>query len=160
MPTNNKKKSLKQIKGLEKAHPYSRKALQMNRVLLRTESIKQNNVQNAIPKQYKVERVLAFKELIQMNTGMDHHDLISIYINRNNAEMESLELVHALRKNRPPPAKLINLQNLKKANIQEYEAGFEVPCFDADNILFLEEWKGDFNAMQNIKMVRVCKVQQ
>jgi hypothetical protein len=35
MGTNNRKKNLKDIKGLDKAHPYSRKAIQMKRAIQR-----------------------------------------------------------------------------------------------------------------------------
>ena len=44
MTVNNRKKSLKDIKGLDKAHPYSRKSIQMKRVLQRNFKLSENSL--------------------------------------------------------------------------------------------------------------------
>ena len=53
MGTNNRKKTLKQIKGLDKAHPYSRKATQMKRVIQRNGQLQEKSLDRIASKQLK-----------------------------------------------------------------------------------------------------------
>jgi hypothetical protein len=61
MTVNNRKKSLKQITGLSKAHPYSRKAVQMKRVLQRSFTLNENSIKKANCKSVKSKLILQFR---------------------------------------------------------------------------------------------------
>jgi translation machinery-associated protein 16 len=130
---NNKKKSLKQIKGWQEAHPFSRKAKQVVRVL----STK-NKTKTVNPK------LLFFKQ----NILETEHLTIMNYINRNDDEIEKLQ-----KKNHP---KVDILNALKQKELKEYAMGFELPKFTADNLSRLAKWNGLNDGeieMTTIKMV-------
>ncbi|OLY80820.1 hypothetical protein AYI68_g5082 [Smittium mucronatum] len=64
MLPNNKKKSLKKIKGKDKAHPYSRKAKQMSRAIERSEKMtlrKSSHLANMLP---RANRFVWFRDYI------------------------------------------------------------------------------------------------
>lgn len=157
---NNKKKNVSSIKGIDRAHPYSRKAAQFKRAVMRQDKLAHRKAEREEPRRRAVDRLVWFKYSIDDNTDKplseeEMHSIAMMYINRNDDEMEDLK--QQLRKDRPKPAKLGMLQLLKEKDIKEYRDGvLEMPLMsDATNIRVLKEWDGDFNSMQRIKMTRM-----
>jgi translation machinery-associated protein 16 len=148
---NNKKKALKQVKGLDKAHPYSRKATQMNRIILRKATISANELKRADSKSLLVQRMLAFQEVIDMPV----HEMIDAYICRNDDEIAELRDAQRGRSNRVIPARLSLLENLRLKDVAEYKNGMEVPEQSPKNVERLKNWNGDHNSITQIKTVRV-----
>ncbi|KAJ3261188.1 hypothetical protein HK103_006497 [Boothiomyces macroporosus] len=153
--TNNKKKTLKNIKGLDKAHPYSRKASQMKRAILRTSTMSTKDSLRQEPKQRVVDKLLWFKEKADDVLTLDQlREVIEEYINRNMEEI--MELKKNWRQGRPKPNRLDLLENLHSKEMQDFKLGFEVPDLtNKDVIDYYKVWKGDYNAISDIKIVRV-----
>ncbi|KAJ3270283.1 hypothetical protein HDV01_000398 [Terramyces sp. JEL0728] len=153
--TNNKKKTLKNIKGLDKAHPYSRKASQMKRAILRTSTMSTKDSLRQEPKQRVVDKLLWFKEKAGNVLPMDElREVIEEYINRNMDEI--IELKKNWRQGRPKPSRLDLLENLHSKELQDFKLGFEVPDLtDSAVIDYYKAWKGDYNAISDIKIIRV-----
>lgn len=159
MGTNNRKKSLKDIKGLDKAHPYSRKATQMKRAIQRTEILSQKQKSKKGEKELKVIKLAWFKDFKRCDfDGLK--EAVEKYINRNAVEIK--ELKDQMRPNRPKPSRLLLLENLYEQQLQEYiQSGFEVPDLrDSDTIYALQHWNEDYNAISTIKLVRIKKDQE
>ncbi|KAJ3039546.1 hypothetical protein HDV00_012122 [Rhizophlyctis rosea] len=156
---NNKVHNVKNIKDLDKAHPYSRKAVQARRALNRAETIEKKASGRNVERTRRVERTLWFKfavpEDINVATPELVHDIIQQYIGRNDEEIAKLRAT--LRKNRPRPARLDLLETLRAKDLQEYAtSGIDMPNLtDAKNLNLLRSWEGDYNNMDNIKTVRV-----
>ncbi|KAI8895727.1 translation machinery-associated protein 16 [Globomyces pollinis-pini] len=155
--TNNKVKKMKNIKGLSKAHPYSRKATQMKRVLMREDSTAHKEQLRNEPKQRAVDKLLWFKnasEEFETVTIDDLHDLVLSYIERNDPEI--LELKAKLRKGRPRPNRLDNLEMLKSTELGNYKIGFEVPNLtNPDVFKSMKKWEGDYNAIDTLTTIRI-----
>ncbi|KAI8924591.1 hypothetical protein BC831DRAFT_464756 [Entophlyctis helioformis] len=158
---NNKIKKISNIKNIEKAHPYSRKATQMNRAVLREERTAQKKVERDGPKRMAVERMLWFKYAMPDDkpalSDADLHDIVTDYINRNDDEIDKLHKQHQARKERPKPTKLDILEALRAKDSLEYSHGtIEVPALtDARTVELLKAWDGDHNSMSSIKKIRV-----
>lgn len=160
MPTNNKKKSLKKIKGKEVAHPYSRKAQQMRRALHRMEAMStkqavKNNKQTAY-----TDKLLFFKYAVQ-DDSITHlpldemHQLVEMYINRHEDEIEKLTPVGKRTKSN----RLVLLASLRDSEMQEYKgSGIEIPDLGSkSNVEVLRKWEGDYNGRDLIKMIHLVK---
>ncbi|KXN65300.1 hypothetical protein CONCODRAFT_80802 [Conidiobolus coronatus NRRL 28638] len=142
---NNKRHSLKDIKNKDKAHPYSRKANQIQRAIDRSIKVEK--------KKMRAERFLWFshaldEELISA-TMEEVHDLIQTYLDRNEEELST--------NSKSFQADMIKLQHAKE--LKEYEVeGFEVPDLtNMKNVKLLREWDGDVNSIQSIKSVIITK---
>ncbi|TPX72663.1 hypothetical protein SpCBS45565_g00057 [Spizellomyces sp. 'palustris'] len=155
---NNKKLKLSKIKASDKAHPYSRKAVQMRRAINRQDKLVKQKSASDERKTRTVERMLWFKyalpEDISIATNELVHDIIKQYIARN--EEELAEIRGKLRQGRPRPSRLDLLENLKSKDEQEYINGIEIPVLtDAKNVTILRAWEGDYNGIDRIKVVVV-----
>ncbi|EGF79990.1 hypothetical protein BATDEDRAFT_5937, partial [Batrachochytrium dendrobatidis JAM81] len=140
---NNKKKSVSSIKGLDKAHPYSRKALQVQRALHRDTELTKKKADRDNHKRLAVERLLWFKfaapDPPAEITEADVHSIIDMYINRNEDEIS--QIMSQLRKNRPKPGRLGILESLREKDLAEYNAGIEIPSLtDTKNVEMLKNW--------------------
>ncbi|KAJ3278217.1 hypothetical protein HK104_002552 [Borealophlyctis nickersoniae] len=156
---NNKKHNVSDIKDLDKAHPYSRKATQARRALNRQATIGKKAAERNTERSRLVDRTVWFKyalaEDITCATMAQVHDIILSYISRNDDEIEKLK--SNLRKGRPRPARLELLETLRGKDLQEYATGgIELPDLtDAKNLSLFRAWEGDYNALDKIKFVRV-----
>ncbi|KAJ3329026.1 hypothetical protein HDU76_008798 [Blyttiomyces sp. JEL0837] len=155
---NNRKIKVSKIKGIEKAHPYSRKADQLRRAYAREERIGKAKSAKDIEKTRAVDRMIWFKYALPDDVPCADqemlHDLISQYINRNSAEMTTLQ--STIRPNRPKPSKLTLLEMLKSKDQQEYNAGITIPDLtDPANVVVLRSFEGDYNALPRIKVISV-----
>ncbi|KAJ3101879.1 hypothetical protein HDU97_000992 [Phlyctochytrium planicorne] len=156
MPNNTKKK-ISKIKGAEKAHPHSRKAVQLRRALARDERIiKQKGYKNQIQRA-AVDRMVFFKFALQddvkMATNELMHELVELYeefpsfVLDSSLMVENLnpdafqyrsryitrnddeikELQDAQRPGKPKPARLLQLEQQKERDAYEYTVGFSIP---------------------------------
>ncbi|KAI8817951.1 translation machinery-associated protein 16 [Fimicolochytrium jonesii] len=157
---NNRVIKMSKVKQSEKAHPYSRKAVQMRRAMNREDKLAKNKSASDVKKTRAVERMLWFKyaldEELTAATKEQVHDIIGQYINRY--DLEIAELTENMRKGRPPPARLELLKTLRSKDIQEYNTGIEVPqMMHPKNVVALRKWEGDYNGIGEIKTVVVRK---
>ncbi|KAJ3142644.1 hypothetical protein HK100_011934 [Physocladia obscura] len=144
--------------GIEKAHPFSRKAKQVRRAYAREERLSKIKTIGDEVKTRVVDRLVWFKyalpDDVEVATPEIVHDLIDQYINRNNDEIEALRAT--IRPNRPKPAKLELYNMLMGKDRHEYRTGMKLPdLLNAANVVKLRRWEGDYNGMQAIKMVTV-----
>ena len=154
---NNKKKSVDKIKGLDRAHPYSRKAVQLNRAIHREETLKKKALKTTA-QDLKWERMTNFQKIVEDVDQIDNiHDFILQYINRHAADIEQLKA--QVRPNRPKPPKLAIYQALLEKDMKEYENGIEIPnVADPKVFKILKNWSGDYNSISDITMTRIKKV--
>ncbi|KAJ3077666.1 hypothetical protein HK102_005049 [Quaeritorhiza haematococci] len=156
---NNKKHNLSKIKGTDRAHPYSRKAQQARRVMHREERIEKAKSARDKERTRQIDRILYFKfavsEDLTVATMDDVHEVVKMYIERNDDEITTLK--SQLRKGRPKPPKLEMLEQIKANDQRDYENGtFELPdIIDTKNLRTLRSWEGDHNAVQQIKMMKI-----
>jgi translation machinery-associated protein 16 len=157
MGTNNKKKTLKDIKGLEKAHPYSRKATQMKRAIGRQASLSAKDTLRNEPRKRAVDKLLWFKDHLPLHdtlTKSEIHDIIDGYVNRNAKEI--MELKKNWREGRPKPNRLDLLESLQSQNQKEYKAGIEMPDLSLPgNVEILRKWDGQYGGITRIVSTRV-----
>ncbi|KAF7731456.1 translation machinery-associated protein 16 [Apophysomyces ossiformis] len=156
-----KRLTLKTIKNRENVHPYSRKARQISRVYMRKEKLeKKSNERSNNP---KAERWLwfrfAFDESLSFATKADIHDLIDMYLKRNDEELQKLrEERESSSFKRPKSSRENLLEALIQSERAEYVSGFELPDLtNGKNVKLLREWDGDQNGMSRIKTIRVTE---
>ena len=153
---------MKSIKGLDTAHPYSRKATQMKRVIQREAFMSEKTKARQAPKQQVLGKIDYFQNKVKDKSSIsmqECHEIINEYINRNSKEME--QLTAGVRKGRPKPNRLVLLQNLMESETAEYEAGIEIPDFvSLEGLKKLQEFCGHYNARDHLIMVRVRKSDQ
>ncbi|KAI8851987.1 hypothetical protein BC829DRAFT_385675 [Chytridium lagenaria] len=152
---NNAVKKMSKIKGVEKAHPHSRRAVQMRRALAREEKMSKIKVIKNHLHRAAVDRMIFFKfalpEDIKVATLELMHDLIDQYICRNDEEIA--EMKEYVRPGALKPAKLIQLESQKEKDILEYSSGFSIPnMLEIKNVQRLRAFEGDYNGMGNISM--------
>lgn len=135
---NNKKKALKQVKGLDKAHPYSRKARQMNSIIARKNAVSNAKVKSLHNQQLKINRLLKMAEILKNQNITNSIALIQTYISRNDSEISQLQA--QARLNRPKNPRLALLTSLKQKDEAEFKAGMEVPDMNPKNIETLLNW--------------------
>ena len=161
-----RKLSLRDIKSIDKAHPYSRKASQVNRVIQRASKLDSRKSTSKTTRQDPVvERFLWFKYAMDpdskcLSSSEEEHQLVQQYIDRHSDELQ--DLISKNRKGQPPHK--ANRQHWLSMLIdkerREYEkSGFRMPDLtDCDNVLLLRRWEGDFNAMWQFKTKELLKI--
>ena len=128
---NNKRHTIKQMqgKGKDKMHPSSRKGHQMERILLRSDKLKQATRRQYNAKELKVERPLFFIYSMTSPDPLTLDQLKSLiqdkFIGRNDESIKELESKR--RPGRPKDAKLVSAELAKEIEMSEYKSGFEVP---------------------------------
>ncbi|OZJ06140.1 hypothetical protein BZG36_01018 [Bifiguratus adelaidae] len=156
---NNKRHTLKTIKGKDAMHPSSRKAVQVTRVLLRNDRIQAKAKDRIAMVNPKVERWLWFRDLLGEDTPSipkaDLYTLIEQYISRNDAELEELKTTHR-KGQRPKAAREDVLAALIAKERDEYKKGMEIPDITKPkNVTLLRQWNGDRNSMSRIQTIRL-----
>ena len=150
---------MKSIKNLDTAHPYSRKATQMKRVIQRESFMNEKTKHREAPKTKVLSKIDYFQKQVEGKTSVslqECHEIIDNYINRNLQEIE--ELVKNVRKGRSKPNKLVILENLRDSEYLEYDQGFELPDFvSPEGLKKLQEFCGHFNARDHLIMTRIKK---
>ncbi|TPX30729.1 hypothetical protein SmJEL517_g05777 [Synchytrium microbalum] len=151
-----KKLSVKDVKG--SAHPYSRKARQLERSHLREDKLKTGKEVRWASRQKILDKAAFFKFAISDDDSVASadqvHDAVTMYMQRNDKEIARLEA--ETRPNRPRSKNLPILYSLKEQEEKEYLQGIlEIPDLrDADNVKVLKEWNGGEDSFARIKWAR------
>eukprot|EP00833_Pecoramyces_ruminatium_P013842 jgi/Orpsp1_1/1187874/evm.model.d7180000060839.1 len=107
-----KKLTVKSVKNYENAHPYSRKAHQVQRAMLREEKYSKTKNAKMAENNLEIEKYQWFRNAIpEERTNLTLEELtntIERYINRNDEEIENI--TSNLRKGRPTPQRLTLLK--------------------------------------------------
>ncbi|KAI9230120.1 MAG: hypothetical protein DHS80DRAFT_12922, partial [Piptocephalis tieghemiana] len=134
----NRKITLKTIKNREKAHPFSRKANQMNRAILRTERLQKA----------KAARL-----------GLEMRPILESFISRYDEEMFELEANR--RPGRPKSGRETELELLRQREAETYTAGMDVPDLTSPStVKILRAWDGDHNSILRIRTIRLTAPSQ
>ncbi|KAJ2064585.1 translation machinery-associated protein 16 [Coemansia sp. S146] len=166
---NNKRKRVSKIKDKEKAHPYSRKARQINRAMHKETNIaraKSERINAALGRGQKIvwfrdnmdkgEEDVDAKLKKKMWTMVELRQLVDVYLTRNDEEMETILAKKEEGKNLLQKESLF-LQ-LVDSEVKEAKlAGVEVPDLTNGAVVkALRAWDGDLNSITTIKLV-TCK---
>ncbi|PVU99437.1 hypothetical protein BB559_000713 [Furculomyces boomerangus] len=160
---NNKKKSLKSIRGKDKAHPYSRKAKQMHRAIERSDKLDDRKDKHLTKNLPKAQKFVWFKEKLKFDDSEkkknlkkeELYELAKEYIQRND------DMVEQIKANRRENRQLTSKDELfiDAVNKEKREAevnGLEVPTLTESSVFkALMEWDGDLNSIRLVKSARV-----
>ncbi|KAJ2747785.1 translation machinery-associated protein 16 [Coemansia sp. BCRC 34301] len=171
---NNKRKRVSKIKDKEKAHPYSRKARQINRAMHKETNIakaKSERINAALGRGQKVvwfrdnmdksdshddEEESDEKPKKKMWTMLELRQLVDVYLARNDEDVEAILAKKSEGKNLPQKESLF-LQLVESENKEAKLAGVEVPDLTNGAVVkVLRAWDGDLNSITTIKLV-TCK---
>ncbi|ORX53889.1 hypothetical protein BCR36DRAFT_323322 [Piromyces finnis] len=153
-----KKLTVKSVKGYENAHPYSRKAHQVQRAMLREEKNSKTKTAKTAENNIEIEKYQFFRSQVPEGKGRltleELTNAIEKYIDRNNEEIENITA--SLRKGRVAPPRLTLLKALKKKEQEEFDHGMFVPDLTiVKNVETLRKWKNDWNSIKLIRLVKV-----
>ncbi|KAJ2885197.1 translation machinery-associated protein 16 [Coemansia aciculifera] len=166
---NNKRKRVSKIKDKEKAHPYSRKARQINRAMHKETHIakaKSERINMALGRGQKIvwfrdnmdkgEEDVDAKLKKKVWTMVELRQLVDVYLARNDEEIETILAKKEEGKNLLQKESLF-LQ-LVDSEVKEAKlAGVEVPDLTNGAVVkALRAWDGDLNSITTIKLV-TCK---
>ncbi|KAI5296197.1 hypothetical protein KEM52_005217 [Ascosphaera acerosa] len=164
MPVNLSKVQKKIIKkkGKDALHENSRDSRQLRRAGAREEKLSQAARVTMRARQGYVNRVEFFQEQLPEDvssftmTEEEMHALTDRYLARVDEEISTL--TREQRKNRPPPKRLLDLQETRAAELKEFETGFWVPDLtDETSARRLKAWNGEWSALSAIKFARLLK---
>jgi translation machinery-associated protein 16 len=153
---NNRKHTLKNIKGKHKAHPYSRKANQIHRSILRQDKIEHQKKQRQLEHERIVERYLWFKNELDSNVSSlsqsEFDLLVKKYFSRHDMELERLREQRKYGK-RPKSTREELLETLKVKEQNDYLQGvLDIP--DLTNPIIvkaLRDWDGQYHSISLIR---------
>ncbi|KAI8903749.1 translation machinery-associated protein 16 [Gorgonomyces haynaldii] len=152
---NNKKKNVSNIKGLDKAHPYSRKATQLNRAVVRNINLQEKRKLQSAKHQLIVDKLVSLQTILRGNEALTAHELIQAYIARNDAEIKHL---NEKRRNNSKTNRQQLLESLRQKDEQDYSVGFEIPDIsDPEMRQTFIQWDQDYNSISILKMQRFVK---
>jgi translation machinery-associated protein 16 len=100
-------------------------ATQINRANVRSAKLLKSRSTTTKNRSKVIDRLVWFKyaldDTLTSPTKEDIHDLIEMYIGRNDEEIE--KLTGQLRKGRTKPSRLVNLEMLRQTEMDEYAEG-------------------------------------
>ncbi|WWD04720.1 hypothetical protein V865_002791 [Kwoniella europaea PYCC6329] len=125
----NRRITKKAIKGKENLHPSSRKAAQLTRVNLRVDKLKSQAKARKDYADAKLQRPLFFLHSLSSPHPLSLASLkaliTEVYLARFDSRIEELNAER--RAGRPKPKELLELEEIKKREKNDYESGMEVP---------------------------------
>ncbi|RKP11222.1 translation machinery-associated protein 16 [Piptocephalis cylindrospora] len=154
----NRKITLKTIKNREKAHPFSRKANQMNRVFLRSEKLQKAKSARLGHMEETVQRFLAFRDALSPETitmtREEMRQVLETYVSRYDEEMFQLEADR--RPGRPKTGRETELELLRLRETESYASGLDVPNLTSPSMVkILRGWDGDHNSITRFRTIRL-----
>ncbi|OAD05535.1 hypothetical protein MUCCIDRAFT_80621 [Mucor lusitanicus CBS 277.49] len=156
----NRKITLKTIKNREAIHPYSRKAHQISRVYQRKEKLavkEKNKANNPLGERWLWFRY-AFEEDKSVATKPEMHELIELYLERHDDEINELEKDRSRGHKKPKNARQQLLESIKAREASEYISGMELPDMtNGKTLKLLRDWDGDKNSMPRMTTIRLQK---
>lgn len=150
---------------MDKVHPCSRKAVQLDRIILRRDKLqKQLQTRRTSLTTPKIERYLWFKFAVDpdvKDVSVDTmHGLMQLYLTRFDEELTAIKQETAMHGRNSKAARQNKLEMQLKQDAQMYnDSGFEVPDYRCAKTLkyMREQWEGDINSIQLIKTVSLKK---
>lgn len=153
-------------------HPKSRKAAKMH--LKEQRKLKMAGKTSVGGQRLQVlgEKLLWFHDNLQLilndedlkMSQKNMLDLISAYIDRNEAELEQINLKNSIgggqfKKRNQHQSRLDAIVLAKKTESEEFEGcGLEVPdLLDTENLNKFKDWNGELRFVQNFKLKRMTK---
>ncbi|KAH9495426.1 translation machinery-associated protein 16 [Bulinus truncatus] len=163
MPKVNKPKlTLKDIKD-RPVHPYSRKALQLNKQLLREKKVESAKTNQFVKSELLAEKLIWFQERPDdrhIYTKQDMIDLVMQYRDRFSDELDQIDIVQSVgnrQQSKQHVAREASVKMTIEDETNQFESsGIEVP--DLINKKHLEEfkkWNGEIKFIQNLKLRKI-----
>ncbi|ORZ18991.1 hypothetical protein BCR42DRAFT_411995 [Absidia repens] len=157
---NNKRHTLKTVKKREELHPYSRKAQQLSRIIMRKDKLTTTRGATTT-KDLLAQRWMWFRfaldESLPCTTKADMHDMIEMYLERNDDELKRLQQERVTTK-RPKTSREHMIEAAIASDKDEYKSGMELPDLtNGKAVKLLRAWEGDTNGMNLIKTIRLHK---
>ncbi|OCF31315.1 translation machinery-associated protein 16 [Kwoniella heveanensis BCC8398] len=153
----------KTIKGKEGLHPGSRKAAQLTRVNLRTDKLKQQAKARKDYAEAKLQRPLFFLHALSSPNPLSLPSLqaliTEVYIARHDDRIN--ELISERRPGRPKSKELLELEEVKKREMAEYDTGMEVPDLtDAPTVRLMYTWLTNDTSIahSHVDLLRLIRV--
>ncbi|WVF69317.1 hypothetical protein IAT40_004093 [Kwoniella sp. CBS 6097] len=153
----------KTIKGKEGLHPGSRKAAQLTRVNLRTDKLKQQAKARKDYAEAKLQRPLFFLHSLTSPHPLSLPSLkaliTEVYIARHDDRIN--ELMGERRPGRPKSKELMELEEVKKREMAEYETGMEVPDLtDAPTVRLMYTWLSNDTSIahSHVDLLRLIRI--
>ncbi|KAJ2726904.1 translation machinery-associated protein 16 [Coemansia sp. Benny D115] len=176
MSPNNKRKRVNNIKGREKAHPYSRKARQIDRAMHKESQIAKTKSDRLSMALSRGQRLVWFRDNMDELTYSHEPDsphisksgkkvtwsmndlgtLVAEFLKRHEEELEAIE--EKKKAGKPVSSKdAFFLENVKAEKMEAEMSGLDVPDLTNGKIVkFMRTWDGDVNSVSNITTIK-CK---
>ncbi|GFR70470.1 translation machinery-associated protein 16 [Elysia marginata] len=145
-------------------HPYSRKALKLNKQHIHEKKLEDAKSNTKLKTEITAEKVKWFQDNLDdrhLYTKQDMIDLVTAYRNRFAEELEQISIVQAVgnrqSQSRQHASREAAIRLTREDETNQFEgSGIEVP--DLINKKHLEElrkWEGDLNQIQNLKFRKI-----
>lgn len=100
----------------------------------------------------------AFEEDKPVATKPEMHELIELYLERHDEEINELEKDRNRGHKKPKNARQQLLESIKAREASEYTSGMELPDMtNGKTLKLLREWDGDKNSMTRMTTIRLQK---
>ncbi|MBN3316943.1 TMA16 protein, partial [Atractosteus spatula] len=144
-------------------HPYSRKAAQIARGVIKQERKERQKVEKAIRLNAIGDKLLWFQNQLDPNkaeyTKKDACEIVERYLHRFDNELEQIELANSIkgRQGRQHSSRENVIKQAIERERMQYEGyGIEIPdILNSKHLKAFREWNGDLKKLPNIKMRRV-----
>ncbi|XP_015199909.1 translation machinery-associated protein 16 [Lepisosteus oculatus] len=144
-------------------HPYSRKAAQIARGVIKQERKERQKVEKAIRLNAIGDKLLWFQNQLDPNkaeyTKKDACEIVERYLHRFDNELEQIELGNSVkgRQGRQHSSRENVIKQAIERERMQYEGyGIEIPdILNSKHLKAFREWNGDLKKLPNIKMRRV-----
>ncbi|KAJ2003708.1 translation machinery-associated protein 16 [Coemansia thaxteri] len=163
---NNKRKRVSKIKDKEKAHPYSRKARQINRAMHKETNIAKAKSERINAAMGRGQKIVWFRDNMEQASSeepkkklwsmLELRQLVDAYLARNDEEIETL--MDKKKEGKALLQKESLFLQLVESEVKEAKfAGVEVPDLTNGAVVkTLRAWDGDLNSITTIKLIS-CK---
>lgn len=139
-------------------HPFSRKSNEKRRMMLR--AIKLTNRKSTVTHAKHIpliNRLTWFQLYLagtQLPTLPEIQEAIREYVDRNKEEIGGFR--SALRKDRPVPKKMQEMEELRSQELVEFStAGIELPkMISGRDFAAFQKWSGDYNSISQLQMTK------
>ncbi|KAK4314034.1 hypothetical protein Pmani_014653 [Petrolisthes manimaculis] len=162
------KPKIDSLKASQKGiHPKSRKAKQISKKISRQLKLQKRRGESNLKLQFLGDKLTWFKnnmdEELEVFTPRDVLELIQRYIDRNDDELEQIELKHKIREKlshtRQHASREDHIKITREREMQQFmESGFETADFlNPEHLQIFKSWSGELRLLPNLKLRRYIK---
>ena len=153
-----KRVSKKKGSKINSLHENSRDAQRLRKAGARDDRVAKSTAVREKANSIWLERIAFFQDhLPETLHPLDLDGMLSLarsYLERCDEEIEQLKAER--RPGRPPGTRLTLLEQQKKQEAMEFDSGLWMPNLeDAETLVKLDAWKGDWLSLANLRFVRV-----